>query len=129
MFEVAEAYEVMMGRWSRQLAPLFVEFVGVRDGERGVLHEDAPVQTAVYRLTLRAITALLQKGRRMKIPLALVVAVLGTVSAPPLYAQQIAAAKPEAVGMSSQRLATHRPDTAGRYRERSHAGSRRCHRS
>ena len=34
MFEVAEAYEVMMGRWSRQLAPLFVEFVGVRDGER-----------------------------------------------------------------------------------------------
>jgi SAM-dependent methyltransferase len=33
MFEVAEAYEVMMGRWSRQLAPLFVEFVGVRDGE------------------------------------------------------------------------------------------------
>ena len=34
MFEVAEAYEVMMGRWSRQLAPLFVEFVGVRDGEK-----------------------------------------------------------------------------------------------
>ena len=34
MFEVAEAYEAMMGRWSRQLAPLFVEFVGVRDGEK-----------------------------------------------------------------------------------------------
>jgi ubiquinone/menaquinone biosynthesis C-methylase UbiE len=33
MFEVAEAYEVTMGRWSRQLAPLFVEFAGVRDGE------------------------------------------------------------------------------------------------
>ena len=33
MFEVAEAYEVMMGRWSRQLAPLFVEFAGVRDGD------------------------------------------------------------------------------------------------
>jgi ubiquinone/menaquinone biosynthesis C-methylase UbiE len=33
LFEVAEAYEVMMGRWSRQLAPLFVEFVGVWDGE------------------------------------------------------------------------------------------------
>jgi precorrin-6B methylase 2 len=33
MFEVAEAYEVRMGRWSRQLAPLFVEFVSVRDGE------------------------------------------------------------------------------------------------
>ena len=34
MFEVAEAYEVGMGRWSRQLAPLFLEFVGVRDGDR-----------------------------------------------------------------------------------------------
>ena len=34
MFEVAEAYEERMGRWSRQLAPLFVEFVGVRDGEK-----------------------------------------------------------------------------------------------
>jgi ubiquinone/menaquinone biosynthesis C-methylase UbiE len=33
MFEVADAYEEMMGRWSRQLAPLFVEFVGVREGE------------------------------------------------------------------------------------------------
>jgi hypothetical protein len=30
MFEVAESYEAMMRRWSRQLAPLFVEFVGVR---------------------------------------------------------------------------------------------------
>lgn len=34
MYEVGEAYEVEMGRWSRQLAPLFVEFVGVRDGEK-----------------------------------------------------------------------------------------------
>jgi ubiquinone/menaquinone biosynthesis C-methylase UbiE len=34
MFEVADAYEATMGRWSRQLAPLFVEFVGVRDGEK-----------------------------------------------------------------------------------------------
>ncbi len=33
MFEVAEAYEVSMGRWSWQLAPLIVEFVGVRDGQ------------------------------------------------------------------------------------------------
>ena len=33
MFEVAAAYEETMGRWSRQLAPLFVEFVGVREGE------------------------------------------------------------------------------------------------
>jgi ubiquinone/menaquinone biosynthesis C-methylase UbiE len=33
MFEVAEAYEAMMGRWSRQLAPLFIDFVGVRDAD------------------------------------------------------------------------------------------------
>jgi hypothetical protein len=26
MFQVAEAYEVMMGRFSRQLAPLFIQF-------------------------------------------------------------------------------------------------------
>ena len=34
MVEVAEAYAVMMGRWSQQLARLFVEFIGVRDGEK-----------------------------------------------------------------------------------------------
>jgi ubiquinone/menaquinone biosynthesis C-methylase UbiE len=34
MFEVGEAYESMMGRWSRQLAPRFIDFVGVMDGER-----------------------------------------------------------------------------------------------
>lgn len=43
LFEVAEAYEVMMGagagRWSRPLAPLFVELVDVRDGEKA-LNED-----------------------------------------------------------------------------------------
>jgi len=33
MFEVAEKYDQTMGRWSRQLAPLFVEFAGVRDGD------------------------------------------------------------------------------------------------
>ena len=33
MFLVAEAYEISMGRWSRQLAPFFVEFAGVVDGE------------------------------------------------------------------------------------------------
>ena len=32
MFEVAEAYERQMGRWSRQLAPLLVEFAGVLTG-------------------------------------------------------------------------------------------------
>lgn len=34
MFNDAEAYELNMGRWSRRLAPLFVDFAGVRDGER-----------------------------------------------------------------------------------------------
>jgi len=31
MFEVANAYEQRMGTWSKLLAPLFVEFVGVQD--------------------------------------------------------------------------------------------------
>ena len=30
----ADAYDRMMGRWSRRLAPLFLDFAGVRDGER-----------------------------------------------------------------------------------------------
>ncbi|MGZ8484940.1 MAG: class I SAM-dependent methyltransferase, partial [Candidatus Binatia bacterium] len=30
MFEVAKAYEQRMGTWSKLLAPLFVEFVGVQ---------------------------------------------------------------------------------------------------
>jgi ubiquinone/menaquinone biosynthesis C-methylase UbiE len=34
MFEAAEAYERDMGRWSKQLAPLFVEYVGVNKGDR-----------------------------------------------------------------------------------------------
>lgn len=30
----AAGYEQLMGRWSRQLAPLFIDFAGVADGER-----------------------------------------------------------------------------------------------
>ena len=33
IFSEADAYERFMGRWSRALAPLLVEFAGVRDGE------------------------------------------------------------------------------------------------
>jgi SAM-dependent methyltransferase len=33
MFSAGDAYERFMGRWSRALAPLLVEFVGVRDGD------------------------------------------------------------------------------------------------
>ncbi len=34
MFSEAEKYERFMGRWSQRLAPLFVDFAGVKDGER-----------------------------------------------------------------------------------------------
>jgi ubiquinone/menaquinone biosynthesis C-methylase UbiE len=34
MYEDAEAYETMMGRWSRQLAPFFINFVGVREADK-----------------------------------------------------------------------------------------------
>lgn len=34
MFEDGAAYNRQMGRWSRQLAPLFVEFVGIGCGDR-----------------------------------------------------------------------------------------------
>ncbi len=30
----ADGYEQLMGRWSRQLAPLFIDFAGLADGER-----------------------------------------------------------------------------------------------
>jgi SAM-dependent methyltransferase len=33
MFSTGDAYERFMGRWSRELAPLLVEFAGVRDGD------------------------------------------------------------------------------------------------
>jgi SAM-dependent methyltransferase len=33
MFSAGEAYERFMGRWSRQLAPLLVQFAGVRNGD------------------------------------------------------------------------------------------------
>jgi SAM-dependent methyltransferase len=33
MFSAAQAYERFMGRWSRGLAPLFVRFAGLRDGD------------------------------------------------------------------------------------------------
>jgi NAD(P)-dependent dehydrogenase (short-subunit alcohol dehydrogenase family) len=34
MFPNAVAYEKLMGRWSEKLAPLFLDFAGVRDGNR-----------------------------------------------------------------------------------------------
>jgi ubiquinone/menaquinone biosynthesis C-methylase UbiE len=34
MYEDAEAYEANMGRWSRQLAPVFINFVGVSEADK-----------------------------------------------------------------------------------------------
>ena len=34
VFSAGDAYDVFMGRWSRHLAPLLVQFAGVNDGER-----------------------------------------------------------------------------------------------
>ena len=34
MFNEAEAYERFMGRWSRRLAPPFIKFAGLKDGDR-----------------------------------------------------------------------------------------------
>ncbi len=34
MFSEAEAYERFMGRWSRRLAPAFMKFAGLKDGDR-----------------------------------------------------------------------------------------------
>ena len=33
-FQNAEAYEKVMGRWSRRLAPLLIRFGGLSDGDR-----------------------------------------------------------------------------------------------
>jgi hypothetical protein len=33
MFSAGDAYERFMGRWSRELAPLLVQFAGVRNGD------------------------------------------------------------------------------------------------
>jgi hypothetical protein len=34
MYENPDAYEACMGRWSRRLAPAFLEFAGIEDGAR-----------------------------------------------------------------------------------------------
>jgi SAM-dependent methyltransferase len=53
MFEVAEAYERQMGRWSRQLAPLFIKFAAVGDGDRVL---DAGCGTGSLSMTIARMT-------------------------------------------------------------------------
>ena len=53
MYEVAEAYEAMMGRWSRQLAPLFIDFVGVREADKVL---DVGCGTGSLAATLAGVT-------------------------------------------------------------------------
>jgi len=38
MFSESDGYERFMGRWSRRLAPLFVTFAGVTEGDRVLGH-------------------------------------------------------------------------------------------
>lgn len=52
MFAQADSYEQFMGRWSRQLAPLFATYVGIHDGN-AVL--DVGSGTGVFSFAVRAI--------------------------------------------------------------------------
>jgi ubiquinone/menaquinone biosynthesis C-methylase UbiE len=48
-FRNAEAYEQVMGRWSRRLAPLLIRFGGLTDGDRVL---DVDCRTGSFAFTL-----------------------------------------------------------------------------
>ncbi len=54
MFSEGDGYEQFMGRWSRRLAPLFLEFAGVRHGDRVL---DIGSGTGSLSLAAAAVTA------------------------------------------------------------------------
>ena len=65
MSEVANAYEMRMARWSRQLAPLFVEFAGIEfsptdriDVELGWTYFDS----VIFGVTLGTDDACVEQG-------------------------------------------------------------------
>ena len=53
MFALGDAYELYMGRWSRRLAAAYVEFAGVKDGERVL---DVGTGTGALAAALAAMT-------------------------------------------------------------------------
>lgn len=51
MFAMGDDYELFMGRWGARLAPLFVTFAEIRDGDRVL---DVGAGTGAVALTIEA---------------------------------------------------------------------------
>jgi ubiquinone/menaquinone biosynthesis C-methylase UbiE len=52
----ADGYEAFMGRWSKRLAPIFLDFVGIEDGDR-VLDVGCGTGSLTFSITERAAVA------------------------------------------------------------------------
>ncbi len=55
-FQNAEAYEQVMGRWSRRLAPLLIRFGGLSDGDRVL---DVGCGTGSFKLRTGSVSVLI----------------------------------------------------------------------